>query len=178
MHHFQNLRICFALFPISVHSNQATSWDALAWGTSVDRYGWPYDGSLGAILNSRYTVICKLGWSHHSNVWLAHDVRWEIKFNVPNDFSSRASRESGIKILTAYATSHVLDEFGILQRIAEQVRITSRLGCSLYPWLEHKWHPWRHATGPLLLMRSVLTCAERLYMDNQPKYARYTRQVA
>ena len=76
-------------------------------------------------------------------------------------FQSGESGILAIKILITYATSHVLDEFGILQCIAEQARIASHLGCSLYLWLEHKWHPWRHATGPLLLMHSVLTCAEQ-----------------
>jgi len=41
----------------------------------VDRHGGFYDASLSVILNSRYIVICKLGRGHHSNVWLARNVK-------------------------------------------------------------------------------------------------------
>ena len=43
-------------------------------------------------------------------------------------FQSRESGFFAIKILTAYATSHVLDELSVLQRIAEQARMTNHPG--------------------------------------------------
>jgi len=41
----------------------------------TDRRGGFHDVSLGAILNSRYKIIRKLGWGRNSNVWLARDVK-------------------------------------------------------------------------------------------------------
>ena len=113
--------------------NLSRCWPEEPLDIPVDRYGGFYDASLGAILNSRYIVIRKLGWGHHSNVWLARNVKWEIEFNVhkrlmTSCFSSGA--ESGFfAIKTAYATSHVLGEFSVLQCIAEQARITNHPEC-------------------------------------------------
>ena len=94
MHYFHKFANLFCLFFRSLCTKTRElvemRWPEEPLYLPVDRYGCPYDGSLGAILNSRYIVICKLGWGHHSNVWLAHDVRWEIEYNVPDDFSSRA----------------------------------------------------------------------------------------
>jgi len=52
-----------------------TRWPEEPLDLPVDRYGGFYNASLGAILNSRYIVIRKLGWGRHSNVWLAHDIK-------------------------------------------------------------------------------------------------------
>ena len=115
--------------------NLSRCWPEEPLDIPVDRYGGFYDASLGAVLNSRYIVIRKLGWGRHSNVWLARDVKWgwnqclQASNDIPLFFWSRESGFFAIKILTAYATSHVLDESSVLQRIAEQARITNHPGC-------------------------------------------------
>jgi len=38
-------------------------------------HGGFYNASLGAILNSRYVIVRKLGWGQHSNVWLVRDIK-------------------------------------------------------------------------------------------------------
>ena len=43
-------------------------------------HGGFYNASLGAILNSRYKVVRKLGWGQHANVWLALDVEYVPSF--------------------------------------------------------------------------------------------------
>ena len=39
----------------------------------VDQCGGFYSATLGTKLNSTYTIVQKLGWGQHSNVWLAKD---------------------------------------------------------------------------------------------------------
>lgn len=67
--------------------------------------GGYYAATLGEHLNSRYTVLRKLGWGQHSNVWLAQDTR---------------SNYAAVKILTAHATSvqgRLSFELDILKRV-------------------------------------------------------------
>ena len=44
-------------------------------GLSVAEKGEFYAAALTSSLNSRYTLIGKLGWGIHSSVWLARDMR-------------------------------------------------------------------------------------------------------
>ena len=37
----------------------------------IDQRGGFYPATLGNKLNSRYTIVRKLGWGQHSSVWLA-----------------------------------------------------------------------------------------------------------
>lgn len=83
----------------------------------VHRRGGFYNAFLGALLNSRYRIVRKLGWGQHASVWLAQDVKKTKYF--------------AIKILTAHATqmqSSVAEELGILRRITEQARKTNHPG--------------------------------------------------
>jgi hypothetical protein len=44
-------------------------------GLSVSERGGFYGAALNSTLNSRYTIIGKLGWGIHASVWLARDRR-------------------------------------------------------------------------------------------------------
>lgn len=52
-------------------------------GRSVSERGGFYGAALHSTLNSRYTLIGKLGWGIHASVWLARDQRCVI--NLPTD---------------------------------------------------------------------------------------------
>ena len=86
MHHFHKFANLFCPFFRSLCTKtRQPGWDALAWGTSVPfcRLLWlPLWWILGAILWQSF--------ANFSNVWLAHDARWEIEYNTTNDFFSRA----------------------------------------------------------------------------------------
>ena len=43
-------------------------------GLSVAENGGFYAAALTSSLNSRYTLVSKLGWGIHSSVWLARDT--------------------------------------------------------------------------------------------------------
>lgn len=105
-------------------------------GLSVAEKGGFYAAALTSNLNSRYTLIGKLGWGIHSSVWLARDMRWaHIMSRCLFHFlisSSAASRQRhahrcyvAVKILSTHATEvqgRLANELDILQRINTHVK--------------------------------------------------------
>ncbi|KAL4242992.1 Protein kinase-like domain superfamily protein [Abortiporus biennis] len=75
-----------------------------------------YAASLGETLNSRYTIVRKLGWGQNSTVWLARDLQG----NLPT--------YKAVKILSAYATEvqgHQANELSFLQCINDRSESSS-----------------------------------------------------
>ncbi|KAF8963317.1 kinase-like domain-containing protein [Flammula alnicola] len=80
-------------------------------GLSVAEEGGFYAAALTSTLNSRYTLIGKLGWGVHSSVWLARDM---------NRQRHAHQRYAAVKILSTHATQvqgRLANELDILQRI-------------------------------------------------------------
>ncbi|KAF9236294.1 kinase-like domain-containing protein, partial [Melanogaster broomeanus] len=79
-----------------------------------------YAATLGQTLNSKYTIIRKLGWGQHSNIWLAR---------VTDD--SQLQRCVAVKILSAHATEvqgQLANELAFLQRINVASRSSGHAG--------------------------------------------------
>ncbi|KAF8329198.1 kinase-like domain-containing protein [Amanita rubescens] len=102
----------------SIHSKpQAWPEENLSLATK-DRGGY-YSPSPRATLHARYTILRKLGWGRHSNVWLAKD--------------SRTDEYVAVKILSAHATEvqgKVSCEGEILEKIQQQGSSSNHPGSS------------------------------------------------
>ncbi|KAF9518254.1 hypothetical protein BS47DRAFT_1379973 [Hydnum rufescens UP504] len=77
----------------------------------ADRRGGFYPATLGDNLNSTYTIVQKLGWGQHSNVWLAkhegHTTQAEVRRSQNIDCTRNAS------------AMQLSDELGLLQLVRE-----------------------------------------------------------
>jgi serine/threonine-protein kinase SRPK3 len=63
-----------ALSRRGIHDNRfPMQWPEEPLDLPVDQSGGFYPATLGTRLNSRYTIVRKLGWGQHSSVWLAKD---------------------------------------------------------------------------------------------------------
>jgi serine/threonine-protein kinase SRPK3 len=86
----------------------STQWPEEPLDLPVDRKGGFYPAVLGTKLHSRYTIVQKLGWGRHSNVWLVKDEKQHQMQYV------------AVKILTAHATQaqrQLANELGLLRRV-------------------------------------------------------------
>ncbi|KAF9237968.1 kinase-like domain-containing protein, partial [Melanogaster broomeanus] len=80
------------------------------------RGGGFYAATLGHTLNSRYTIIRKLGWGQHSSVWLARDT---------------GQRYVAVKILSSHATQvqgRLANELAFSQRIQDMSKSSAHVG--------------------------------------------------
>jgi serine/threonine-protein kinase SRPK3 len=84
-----------------------------------DQGGGFYSASFGEKLNSRYTIVQKLGWGQHSSVWLAKDDQGTQPY-------------VSVKILSAHATvmqNRVADELGLLCHLRDSALKSNHPGC-------------------------------------------------
>jgi serine/threonine-protein kinase SRPK3 len=77
MNVFKSLRPkLVALSRGAIHNSRLSAqWPEEPLDLPADRKGGFYPATLGSKLNSRYTIVRKLGWGQHSSVWLAKDER-------------------------------------------------------------------------------------------------------
>ncbi|KAG6855366.1 hypothetical protein H0H87_004302 [Tephrocybe sp. NHM501043] len=109
-----------------------------------DRGGY-YSPSPKATLHARYTILRKLGWGQHSNVWLAIDTRTDECVAV--------------KILSAHATKvqgKVAYEGEILEKIQQQASSSNHPGFSHVLGLRDHFNLTSNHGNHLCLVTDVL----------------------
>ncbi|KAM6504154.1 Protein kinase-like domain containing protein [Amanita muscaria] len=128
----------------TIHSKpQAWPEENLSLATK-DRGGY-YSPSSRATLHARYTILRKLGWGQHSNVWLAKD--------------SRTDEYVAVKILSAHATEvqgKVACEGEILEKIQHQGSSSNHLGSSHVLGLRDHFNLTSNHGNHLCLVTDVL----------------------